>query len=53
MKKIYLKPTLEVFQMKTTHSLLAGSLTDNTGSAADMGSGSFGAPEFDFEYEAY
>ena len=42
MKKIYMIPTLQVVNIKV-QNILAGSYTENTGSASEMGSGSFGA----------
>lgn len=42
MKKTYMIPTMKVVNIKV-QNILAGSYTENTGSASEMGSGSFGA----------
>ncbi|MBQ8657054.1 MAG: hypothetical protein IJ527_08405 [Prevotella sp.] len=47
MKKIYEKPEMSVHMMNLSQSLLAGSQTEDTGSAEGMISGSFGSREWD------
>ena len=42
MKKTYMIPTMKVVNIKV-QKILAGSYTENTGSASEMDSGSFGA----------
>ena len=42
MKKTYIFPEVKVVNIKV-QNILAGSYTENTGSASEMSSGSFGA----------
>ena len=42
-RKDYTKPEVQVFILKMSHTLLAGSITESTGSATNMDSGSFGS----------
>ncbi len=51
MKKNYLTPATRVHQMKSRTRLMAGSVTESTSGAKEMGSGSFGTRDFDFEDE--
>jgi hypothetical protein len=44
MKKNYVTPKIEVFQLALRHSLMA--LSENTSNAVEMSSGSFGSREF-------
>lgn len=43
MKKIYSKPNMDIINIASQQQLLAGSLTENPGSAPDQGGGSFGS----------
>ena len=47
MKQVYQHPDIQVIEIGQTSTLLAGSTTESTGSAANMNSGSFGARKFD------
>ena len=42
-RKDYTKPEVVVVNLKMGHALLAGSINESTDSAAEMGTGSFGA----------
>jgi len=48
MKKVYVKPDMTVIVKRIGHHLLAGSVTEQLGGAANMSSGSFDARDFDF-----
>ena len=41
--KDYKTPEIKVVKLNTSHTLLAGSITESTGSATNMDSGSFGS----------
>ncbi len=43
MKKKYVSPHAVVHELKMSQHLMAGSVTENTVSVQEMGSGSFGA----------
>ncbi len=54
MKKNYYTPAMRVHQIKARQSLLAGSTTESTSDAKELGSGSFGASRmgsFDDDYD--
>lgn len=48
MKKFYLEPTIDVFLLNTTASLLAGSITETLDDATDIDTGDLDAREFVF-----
>lgn len=48
MKKTYLEPTVDVFQLNTNVSLLTGSVTETLGDAIETSTGELDAREFDF-----
>ena len=43
MRKKYVSPHTVVYELKMSQHLMAGSVTENTSSAGEMNSGSFGA----------
>ena len=45
MRKKYVSPHTVVYELKMSQHLMAGSVTENTSSAGEMSSGSFGARE--------
>lgn len=48
MKKTYIEPTVDVFQLNTNVSLLAGSVTETLGDAIDTSTGELDGREFEF-----
>ncbi len=49
--KIYKTPEQNVVLLRMTTPLLAGSITEQTSTATEMSSGSFGARDNDFDEE--
>ncbi|MBP3229708.1 MAG: hypothetical protein J6M40_03065 [Prevotella sp.] len=48
MKKTYIEPTVDVFQLNTNVSLLTGSVTETLGDAIDTSTGELDGREYDF-----
>lgn len=48
MKKTYIEPTVDVFQLNTNVSLLTGSVTETLGDAFETSTGELDAREFEF-----
>ncbi len=48
MKKTYIEPTVDVFQLNTNGSLLTGSVTETLGDAIDTSTGELDGREFEF-----
>ncbi len=48
MKKTYIEPTVDVFQLNTNGSLLAGSVTETLGDAIETSTGELDGREFEF-----